>query len=79
MILCGENDYNSFSEVMKKIVDTMYVANNWKEVEKCLNNLKKGKDPKKKERNEILKMILEENDGKVSKKIAECLKEDFYK
>lgn len=79
IILCGNNDYNSFSEIMKKMVDTMYIANNWTEVEKYLNDLQQGKDPKKKDRNKILKMILEENDGRVSKKITECLKEDFYK
>lgn len=79
IIICGNNDETKYFNIMKKISKACYKAKNWKEVEKLLTDISKGIDSKKKERQKIIKEIIDQNDGHVAHKITKCIVDDFYK
>ena len=68
------NNRNLYGDRMKEIADVCYCVSNWKEIEKILDDLRKGKDSLKEKREELISNIKSENSGNVSKKIVSYLK-----
>ncbi len=74
IIFCQvENVNQKFLPTFKKIIDTCYIVNNKEELQKTLNFLKQGNDPKKAEREKLFAEIF----GDFSKQTAANILQDI--
>lgn len=73
-----QNGKNKENNILKKMKKSFYLADNMRDIKNILENLKKGIDPLKEKREKIKKELFKENDGDVSNKIVQYLKNDFY-
>lgn len=62
----------------KELLDAYYLVSNVEELEKTLDMLCKGEDPKKDIRREIVERVLGKNDGKNGVRMIEYIKNDYY-
>ncbi len=77
IILLDKNE-KRYTPIMKEINKVCYHANNWDDIKKILKELGK-EDILKSKREKTIKKLLCNYDGTTSKKIVECIKNDFYK
>ena len=79
IILCGGDIKNKYNHIMKKIRSVCYNVKNWNEIESILIKLNNGNDTKRKKRTNLIKELFGNYDGMVSKRIVNCIKNDYYK
>ena len=60
----------------KELLEAMYVAHDWSEVEHYLSDLLSGKDPLLEQRIQLIERYRDANEG-ASKRIVDCLQQDF--
>lgn len=76
IIMCERNE-KKFNKSMREITKCLYIANNWKEIVKYVNDIKNGVDPLKKERQKLIAKYKKIYDGNVSDRILKVIKNDY--
>lgn len=78
IIICEANTM-VYNKIMIDISECMYKAENWKDVEKYINDLKNGIDPLKDKRRSVMEKYSKIYDGGVANRIIDEIKKDFRK
>ena len=76
-IIFLQSDLELLNNTMRDLCKGFYCCKNFTEIKKTLIDIKNGKDPLKKIRTEKMKKLRRLNDGTVSKRIVEYIKNDY--
>ena len=76
-IIFTQSDLDILNNTMRDLCKGFYCCKNFSEIKKTLIDLKNGKDPLKKIREEKIRKLKKVNDGRVSERLIEYIKEDF--
>ncbi len=78
IIFCKtENDQQEYLEFFQKILDSAYLVRNQEELEEALNLMRDGKDPKKTDRERLIKELFGEYIGQVAERIVQEVVKDY--
>ena len=69
----------TFARDIRYLCKSFYFAKNWQDVERILNNLKQGIDPKKDARRKVIDKFNSQHPKNSGEKIVSFLKEEYYK
>ncbi len=79
IIFCKtEHDQQEYLDFFKRILDISYVVNNQQELYEALEMMRKGEDPKKEERLQLINELFGPDIGHVAKRIIKEIEKDFY-
>ena len=79
IIFCKtEHDQQEYLDFFKRILDISYVVNNQQELYEALEMMRKGEDPKKEERLQLVNELFGPDIGHVAKRIIKEIEKDFY-
>lgn len=78
LIFCASNMHLKLSQFGRQLVDGCYVVNNAQELRDCLDMLRRGEDPMKEKRQQILREVYGSTNEGATQRILDTLAKDVH-